>query len=97
MGVVLKLHFEVRSRGLSAVEFNVYHETGFEMDLWHPGFQVNIELDGPSHRLRLIRDSERDRILTQHGVDVHRVSILGLSFPDVSGSVIAKLKAKSRD
>ena len=59
------------------------------MDLWHPGFQVNIELDGPSHRLRLIRDSERDRVLVDHGVDVHRVSILGLRFSDLSDLVIA--------
>ena len=75
------------------VQFNVYHKTGFEMDVWHPDRQLNIELDGPSHRLRVVRDSERDRILAQHGVKVHRVRSLGLSFSEVSARVLAKLNA----
>ena len=41
-----------QNRGLGAVQFNVYHKTGFELDVWHPDRQLNIELDGPSHRLR---------------------------------------------
>ena len=35
-----------------SVQFNVYHETGFEMDVFDANLNLNIELDGPRHMMR---------------------------------------------
>ena len=63
------------------VEFNIYHETGFELDVFHASLNLNIELDGPHHRGRLVRDSRRDEILARYGIEVVRVSVIERSYP----------------
>ena len=50
------------------VEFNVYHEIGFELDVFHANLNLNIELDGPRHTGRLVRDFRRDETLARYGV-----------------------------
>ena len=55
---------------LGTVEFNVYHDTGFELDIFHRESRLNIELDGPSHGGRLVQDDLRDEILARHKIKV---------------------------
>jgi very-short-patch-repair endonuclease len=51
---------------------------GFEMDLYFPALNLNVELDGPSHRARTARsfNSKRDEYLQKKGIHVHRINIL---------------------
>ena len=73
------------------VEFNVYHETGFELDIFHANLSLNIELDGPHHRGRLARDSRRDEILARYGVEVVRLPVVGRSYEDVAADALRLL------
>ena len=76
---------------LGTVEFNVFHKTGFELDIFHKESRLNIELDGPYHRTRLVRDSRRDAILAQYGVAVKRVSVVDRSYEQAAMDVLRLL------
>ena len=73
------------------VEFNVYHETGFELDVFHANLDLNIELDGPHHRLRLLRDFRRDETLARYGVKVVRFSVVERSYAEVAADALRLL------
>ena len=77
---------------LGTVEFNVYHATGFELDIFHRESRLNIELDGPSHSGRLVRDDWRDEILARHKIKVLRVSFVGKSLKSVAADVLRLLE-----
>ena len=79
------------------VKFNVYHETGFELDVFHAKLNLNIELDGPHHRGRLARDSRRDEILARYGVEVVRVSVVEKSYAEVAADALRLLGPTSSD
>eukprot|EP00756_Hemistasia_phaeocysticola_P050741 Hpha_TRINITY_DN25930_c0_g1::TRINITY_DN25930_c0_g1_i1::g.185227::m.185227 len=60
---------------MPGLQFNVIHDTGFEMDLLRD--KVNVELDGRSVSYRapgklLVKDM-RDSLLAKHGYSVHRI------------------------
>ena len=79
---------------LGTVEFNVYHATGFELDIFHRESRLNIELDGPHHSSSPVRDDRRDEILARHNIKVMRVSCVlgfGRSFEDVATDVLRVL------
>ena len=78
---------------LDTVEFNTYHETGFELDIFHPESRLNIELDGPYHRSRLARDNQRDRVLAQHNITVKRLSCVGRSLESLTREVLQLLES----
>ena len=73
------------------VEFNVYHETGFELDVFHANLNLNIELDGSHHRGRLVRDSRRDETLARYGIEVVRVSVVERSYAEVAADALRLL------
>ena len=73
------------------VEFNIYHETGFELDVFHANLNLNIELDGPHHKGRIVRDSRRDEILARYGIKVVRVSIVERSYAEIAAYAIRLL------
>ena len=73
------------------VEFNIYHETGFELDIFHANLNLNIELDGPHHKGRIVRDSRRDEILARYGIKVVRVSIVERSYAEIAAYAIRLL------
>ena len=74
-----------------SVEFNVYHETGFELDVFHANLNLNIELDGPRHRGRLVRDSRRDEILARYGIEVVRISVVERSYTEAAAEALRLL------
>ena len=74
-----------------SVEFNFYHDTGFELDVFHANLNLNIELDGPHHRGRLVRDSRRDEILARYGIEVVRECVVERSYAEVTADVLRLL------
>jgi very-short-patch-repair endonuclease len=60
---------------------NVHAVDGLEMDLYFPVLKLNIELDGPYHRMRATRllNTRRDDHLQRKGIQVHRINILDYS------------------
>ena len=77
---------------LGTVEFNVYHDTGFELDIFHRESRLNIELDGPRHSNCLVRDDLRDEILARHKIKVVRIPLVGKSFESVAADVLRVLE-----
>ena len=77
---------------LGTVEFNVYHDTGFELDIFHRESRLNIELDGPSHSGRLVRDDWRDEILARHKIKVVRVPLVRKTLENVAADVLRLLE-----
>ena len=73
------------------VEFNIYHETGFELDIFHANLNLNIELDGPRHKGRIVRDSRRDEILARFGGEVVRLSFVERSYLEVAADALRLL------
>ena len=73
------------------VEFNIYHETGFELDIFHANLNLNIELDGPHHRGRIVQDFRRDETLARYGIDVARVSIVERSYAEAAADALQLL------
>ena len=77
---------------LGTVEFNVYHDTGFELDIFHRESRLNIELDGPRHSNRLVRDDLRDEILARHKIKVVRIPVVRKSRKRVATDVLRLLE-----
>jgi very-short-patch-repair endonuclease len=67
------------------LHFNVCHDLGFEMDIWDKERRLNIELDGPFHRLE--RDATRDAFLRSNGVIVRRIETWNRSADDIANDV----------
>jgi very-short-patch-repair endonuclease len=63
---------------LQSFQTNTRIVDGFEMDLYFPALNLNVELDGPFHHVRAARsfNSKRDEYLQKKGIQVHRVDIL---------------------
>jgi very-short-patch-repair endonuclease len=62
------------------LEFNVYEkQTGLELDVYHAGSKLNIELDGPWHNSVMQKrlDALRDQALGNIGIQVSRIPIVG--------------------
>ena len=74
-----------------SVEFNIYHETGFELDIFHANLSLNIELDGPYHRGSLVRDSRRDETLARYGIEVVRISVVERSYTEAAAEALRLL------
>eukprot|EP00756_Hemistasia_phaeocysticola_P022087 Hpha_TRINITY_DN15811_c2_g5::TRINITY_DN15811_c2_g5_i3::g.187552::m.187552 len=78
----------VRKAGVVGVEFNVMHETGFELDIVAPGGVV-CELDGPSHRSagrQRIAELQR-KLFEKRGIVIHRVDLIQRSVVEVLDGV----------
>ena len=73
------------------VEFNIYHETGFELDIFHANLNLNIELDGPHHRGRIVQDFRRDETLARYGVEVVRLSVVERSYAEIAADALRLL------
>jgi very-short-patch-repair endonuclease len=63
---------------LHSFQSNTRIVDGFEMDLYFPALDLNVELDGPFHRTRSARsfNSKRDEYLQKKGIQVYRVDVL---------------------
>ena len=77
---------------LGTVQFNVYHKTGFELDIFHRESRLNIELDGPHHSNCLARDDSRDEILERHKIKVVRIPLVGKQLESVAADVLRLLE-----
>ena len=84
---------------LNHVQFNTYHSSGFEMDVFDPQLNINVELDGPSHASHAHRkhDDERDTILRKFGVVVHRLPLTTMTMGEVVTAVQAILARAKAD
>lgn len=45
---------------------------GYFLDFYHAGRKINIEIDGPHHKQRKLRDKNRDAIMCKLGIRVWR-------------------------
>lgn len=78
---------------LPDVQFKVFHLSGFEMDIWRPERNLNVELDGPLHGSKCNWDAERDEFLCKrYGIQVKRVDVVGRNVADVVAAVLTHLQ-----
>ena len=88
----MALEVVLEKTDLGTVEFNVYHATGFELDIFHRESRTNIELDGPHHGNCLVRDDLRDEILARHKIKVVRVPLVRKTLENVAADVLRLLE-----